>query len=134
MSRLDTTRIKELTNNRISYDIFLKEEEKKMKKIKKIEVITTICALFITFTITVDAETGGAISTPIKNAIKIKVDGEDKNATCTKKEDGSLNCKIDESVTGSDTEVIVDIMNAQEGNIEMEYNQESGELNTTIKD
>ena len=134
MSRLDTTRIKELTNDRISYDIFLKEEEKKMKKIKKIGVITIICALFIIGTITVDAETGGAISTPIKNIIKIKTEGEDKNATCTKKEDGSLNCRIDESVTGDDIEVIVEIMNAQEGNIEMEYNQESGELKTNIKE
>lgn len=132
MSSIDTTRIKEITNNRISYDLFLKEEEKKVKKIKKIGVITSICALFIIGTITVDAETDGAISTPIKNAIKIKTNGEDKNATCTKLDDGSLNCKIDQSVTGSDTEVEVVIIDGNEGNIEMEYSEDDG-LTTIIK-
>lgn len=132
MFSIDTTRIKEITNNRISYDLFLKEEEKKVKKIKKIGVITSICALFIIGAITVDAKTDGAISTPIKNAIKIKTDGEGKNATCTKLDDGSLNCKIDQSVTGSDTEVEVIIIDGNEDNIEMEYSEDDG-LTTIIK-
>lgn len=134
MSSIDTTRIKEITNNCISYDLFLKEEEKKVKKIKKIGAITSICALFVIGAITVDAKTGGAISTPIKNAVKIQIDGENKNATCTKNEDGSINCKLDKSLTGNDSEVEVEVIDGQIDKIEMEYDTESGELNTLIKE
>lgn len=48
-------------------------------------------------TLTVDAMTNNAISNTVKDifSINFNVDGEEKNASCIKQDDGTFTCTVD---------------------------------------
>lgn len=108
MKNIDTDKIIKMTNDKIGYDLFQKEEKIRMNKFKKGMFALAICLTCIIGTLTVDATTDGAISDGIKNIVNIKINGEEKNATCQKKEDGSITCTFEKSVTGENTKTQVE--------------------------
>ncbi len=97
MSKIDTEHIKNMTNQIIGFENY--KEEKKLKKnnIKKITFVFLGAITLCMGTLTVDALTNNAISNTVKDIFKINfsVDGENKNASCIKNEDGTFSCTVD---------------------------------------
>lgn len=131
MKNIDTEKIKELANEKIAYDLFKKEEIRKMNKLKKVGCVLGISAFFLVGMVSVNAATDGAITEGIKNIIKIKINGKENNASCMQKEDGSFVCKFAENAEGDDIEVEVSKEGANY--MEMEYNEEADELISKVK-
>ena len=103
MSKTNINKILEMTNDRIGYANFEREETMKKKQMKKIFYgFMGVCILTIG-TVSVNALTDNSITKAIDNLSKVKVNGEDYNSTCTEKEDGSISCKV------GDTGVIYEI-------------------------
>lgn len=137
MNEIDTKKIKKMTNNLIAYDNYEKERKMKKKKIKQITF--TFLALFVVIggTITVDAATDNAISNLVKDALTVKVNGQDKNANCEKLSNGNYKCTIDKEVTGNDSEVIVEYnKDLLKNDIDLKYDSkaEGDEVSININD
>lgn len=97
MSRLDIDKIVEMTNNKIGYDLFKKEERMRKYKMKKVFCIFMGVFILLIGTISVDALTDNSIGKAIDNFVNVTVNGKDNNANCTKNADGTLSCKIEGS-------------------------------------
>ncbi len=102
MPNIDTDKIKNMTNKKIGYELFKREEKIRMKKFKKVLVFVSIGTFFMMGTLTANAATGGELIDEIKDIITIKVNKDEKNSNCQKKDDGSFVCKIDKSVSGKE--------------------------------
>lgn len=103
MSKTNINKILNLTNDKIGYANFEREEIMKKAKMKKaLYGFMGVCILTIG-TASVNALTDNSITKAIDNLSKVKVNGEDYNATCKEKGDGSISCKV------GDTGVIYEI-------------------------
>ena len=103
MSKTNINKILEMTNDKIGYANFEREETMKKAKMKKVLYgFMGVCVLTIG-TVSVNALTDNSITKAIDNLSKVKVNGEDYNATCKEKGDGSISCKV------GDTGVIYEI-------------------------
>lgn len=117
---MNTLKIKEKTNHLIGYHNFLREEEKRVKKLKKITFVFATLSIFLAGTFTVNALTDNKIVDTVKEVFtpKIKVNGEEKNATCEKKENGIIKCTMDKEVLGGSAEVEIEYDEKEEGQVE----------------
>lgn len=129
--KIDTDKIKKLTNQKIGYDNYEKEIQMKKNRLKNICCIFALLVVFSVGGYTVDAMSGNTISNNIKDLLNIKVDGKDYNANC-KKQDGNIKCTLDESVLGEGSSAEVNV--AEEYADKVDINYENGELDTTIKE
>lgn len=116
MNKIDTNKIKEMTNLKISYDIFMREEDLRKYKMKKIMFSFAFCFLAIVGTVSLDALTDNSISNGIKDFFKIKVNGEDYNANCEKTENGTYKCDIKDQLKDG-TEVIFEVSDDNINNV-----------------
>lgn len=102
MKKMDTTHIKEMTNQIIGYENFKQEEIMKKNKLQKIAFVLTGISFLSIGTITVNALTDNAITDAVKEIMPISVitnnQEEKKNATCKKLDNGHISCIIDEEV------------------------------------
>lgn len=130
---IDTEKIKKMTNERIGYDLFEKEEKLKTMKFKKSMLVASIFAFCIMGTITVNAATDGKVVEEIKNIFTIKVNGDEKNSNCTKNSDGTITCKIDKNVTG-DEDIEITVNEENINSIEASRDNETGDFNIDIKE
>ena len=115
MEKIDTEKIKEITNLKVGLTNYESEEFNRMKKLKVLSLTLLAGAILVGGTFTVDAMTDNAISTAVKDAVsdvlKVKVNGQDYNSHCEKLDDGTLKCTVDKEVVGNniETEVSVEI-------------------------
>lgn len=132
MSQFDASKIKEMTNTLVAYDLMRKDEEMRVLKFKHITYIAIAVVLLIGGTISVDAMTDNSISNAVKDVLKIKVNNEDYNAKCTKTTEGNMKCKIDSNIleggeatfeVSSDALENVEV-NADKNNFELIINSE----------
>lgn len=103
MSKIDTDKIIDLTNQKIAYSIYRKEEGVKMKKIKTCMSIFLIGLFLVGGTIGVDAMTDNSISEAIKDMLTIEVDNKDYNAKCVKSEKGEITCNVEANEANGST-------------------------------
>lgn len=95
MSKIDTFKIKEMTNQLIGYDNFKMEEDMRKKKYKKIALFTLGFVLFGGSVVTVNALTNNGVVNTIGKVIPIKIvssDEESGNATCKEVSNGKYSC------------------------------------------
>lgn len=103
MSKTNINKILEMTNDKIGYANFEREETMKKKQMRKVLYgFMGVCVLTIG-TVSVNALTDNSIGKAIENFSKIKVNGETYNSTCTEKDDGSISCKVGD--TGVEYEI-----------------------------
>ncbi|MCX4365524.1 MAG: hypothetical protein OSJ70_07110 [Bacilli bacterium] len=94
MSNININKITEMTNIKIGYEHFEREDEMKKNKFNKaIYGLMGVCILTIG-TVSVNALTDNSIGKAIDNLVKVKVNGKDYNSTCTERSDGSIYCKV----------------------------------------
>lgn len=129
MNKLDTEKILKRTNNLIGYELYEREERIMKKKFKNTLVAVAAVLILSGGTFTVNAMTDNSIVNSVKNVFGIKVNGEEKNATCERTENGSLKCKVDESVLGNDKEAEFEFFNNSEENIKIEDNNDELTVN-----
>ena len=132
MSQIDASKIKEKTNNLITYELMRRNEEMKKSKLKHITYIFIAVLVLAGGTFSVDAMTDNSISNAVKDALKIKVNNEDYNAKCDKTSDGMMKCILDESVLGNSGEAILEISEEYIGDIEVEANATDDEVSISI--
>ena len=101
MSKIDTERIKNMTNEMIGYENYKKERTMKKKKIRSVAFIMLGAITLSMGTLTVDALTNNAMSNTIKKifSVNVKVDGKEEKASCRKNDDGTITCTIGEENT-----------------------------------
>ncbi len=111
MNKIDTERIKSITNQMIGYENFKKEKIMIKNKIKKVTYVFLGTITLSMGTLTVDALTNNAISDTIKNifSIKMHIDGQEQNASCFKKENGIITCTTNNQITESKENTTFDI-------------------------
>lgn len=109
--RIDTNHIKSLTSQMIGYENFKKEKVIKKMKMRKVLYVFLGALTLSMGTLSVDALTDNAISNTLKEmfSIDFNVDGEEKNASCIKKENGIITCTIDGDGTSIEKETTFDI-------------------------
>ena len=73
MKKMDTTHIKEMTNQIIGYENFKQEEIMKKNKLQKIAFVVTGVSFLSVGTITVNALTDNAITDAVKEIMPISV-------------------------------------------------------------
>lgn len=129
MDRIDTNKIKEMTNLKVSYDIFIREEDLRKHKMKKIVFGFTFCFLVIAGTISLDALTDNSISNGIKDFFKIKVNGEDYNAKCDRTENGTYKCNINDKLEDGQ-EILFEVDENNTGNLSVDV--KDNEVNFTF--
>ena len=97
MKQIDTERIKNMTSQMIGYDNYKKEKVMKKMKMRKVAYVFLGAVTLCVGTLTVDAMTDNAISSIVKDifSINFEVDGEEKNASCIKQDDGTFSCTVD---------------------------------------
>ena len=97
MNKIDTERIKNMTNQMIGYENYKKEKVMKKKKMKKIAYVFLSAITLCMGTLTVDALTNNAISDTVKDmfSIRTNIDGKENNASCIKQDDGTFTCTVD---------------------------------------
>ena len=140
MNKIDTSNIKKLTKEKISYIIYEREEQMKKNKIARFAVIIAIFSIFIGGTFTVNALTDNKIvdtvAEKVKDALKVKSNGKEYDASCIKESDGSITCTIPEELTGKDAESVINFVDGNINNVDVEYNKTSDDenINITIKD
>ena len=122
MDKVDTERIKKMTNLKISYDIYEREESLRKVKMKKIMFSVAFCFLTVAGAISVDAFTDNAVSNGIKEFFKVKVNGKDYNAKCDMTENGKYKCSIDKELTG-EIGVSFELEDGDFDNTEIEYKE-----------
>ena len=100
MNKIDTQKIKDITNQLIGYENFKMEEKMKKNKLRNIAFIFIGIILLGISTMTVNALTNNAVDEAIKKIIPFKVinknDEDIKNATCTELDNGNISCTIEE--------------------------------------
>ena len=100
MNKIDTQKIKDITNQLIGYENFKMEEKMKKNKLRNIAFIFIVIILLGISTMTVNALTNNAVDEAIKKIIPFKVinknDEDIKNATCTELDNGNISCTIEE--------------------------------------
>ncbi len=69
----------------------------KRMKMRKVAYVFLGAVTLCMGTLTVDAMTNNAISNTVKDifSINFNVDGEEKNASCIKQDDGTFTCTVD---------------------------------------
>ena len=111
MKKMDTTHIKEMTNQIIGYENFKQEEIMKKNKLQKIAFVVTGVSFLSVGTITVNALTDNAITDAVKEIMPISVitnnQEEKKNATCKKLDNSHISCIIDEEVTEGEDQTTI---------------------------
>lgn len=97
MKQMDTERIKNMTSQMIGYENFKRKKMMRKMKMRKVAYVFLGAITLCLGTLTVDAMTNNAISNTVKDifSINFNVDGEEKNASCIKQEDGSFSCTVD---------------------------------------
>ena len=97
MREIDTKHIKDMTSQMIGYENFKKEKVMKKMKMRKVAYVFLGAITLCMGTLTVDAMTNNAISNTVKDifSINFNVDGEEKNASCIKLDDGTFTCTVD---------------------------------------
>ena len=97
MKEIDTERIKNMTSQMIGYENFKKEKVMKRMKMRKVAYVFLGAVTLCMGTLTVDAMTNNAISNTVKDifSINFDVDGDEKNASCIKQDDGTFTCTVD---------------------------------------
>ena len=104
MREIDTERIKNMTSQMIGYENYKKEKVMKRMKMRKVAYVFLGAITLCMGTLTVDAMTNNAISNTVKDifSINFNVDGEEKNASCIKNENGIITCTIEGDETTFD--------------------------------
>lgn len=103
MSKPNIDNIMRITNTKIGYANYEREELMKKNKMKKVLYAFMGVSILTVSTVSVNALTdnsiGKAIDETINNLVKVKVNGEDYNSTCTNNSDGSVSCKVGDTGT-----------------------------------
>lgn len=101
MNKIDTERIKIMTNQVIGYENFKKEKAMKKMKMKKAIYVFLGAVTLCVGTLSVDALTNNAISNTVKDifSINVDIDGNKKISSCIKNEDGTITCTVDNKDT-----------------------------------
>lgn len=136
---MNTESIIKKTNQLIGYEKFEREKRRKMKKVRNVLLSLSILAVFLASGFTVNALSDNGIVNSIKEALNlnIKVNGEEKNATCKQEENGNIKCTLDKEVLGEDgTEIEIEYQEDFQGKLEFEAEYKEGtlETQTTIKE
>lgn len=140
MSKIDTSNIKKLTKEKISYTIYEREEKMKKQKLIRFAIVIAIFSVFIGGTFTVNALTDNKIvdtvTEKVKDVLKVKSNGKEYDASCKKESDGSITCTLPEELTGKDTESVINFADGNMDNIDVEYKEENNEveMNVTLND
>lgn len=140
MSKIDTSNIKRLTKEKISYTIYEREEKMKKQKLIRFAIVIAIFSVFIGGTFTVNALTDNKIVDTVtekaKDVLKVKSNGKEYDASCKKESDGSITCTLPEELTGKDTESVINFADGNMDNIDVEYKEENNEveMNVTLND
>lgn len=140
MSKIDTSNIKRLTKEKISYTIYEREEKMKKQKLIRFAIVIAIFSVFIGGTFTVNALTDNKIvdtvTEKVKDVLKVKSNGKEYDASCKKESDGSITCTLPEELTGKDTESVINFADGNMDNIDVEYKEENNEveMNVTLND
>ncbi len=95
MRKIDTFKIKEMTNQLIGYDNFIMEEKMNKSKTKNIALVSLGVLAFGGGVATVNALTDNGVVNTIGKAIPIKIissDEEAMNATCKEVGNGKYSC------------------------------------------
>ncbi len=133
MNEIDTNKIKQMTNNLIAFENYEKERKLKKKKMKNMAFAFLALFVIVGGTITVDAATDNKISNAIKDMITVKVDGQDKNATCEKLDNGNIKCSLDEkSTNGEDISFEYDGNLIKKPEVSYDHKPEGDEFSMTI--
>lgn len=106
MSKPNINKILNMTNNKIGYANFEREETMKKKKMKKVLYAFMGISILSVSTLSVNALTDNSLGKAIDNLVKVKVNGKNYNSTCTENEDGSISCKVGN--TGSEYTIYED--------------------------
>ncbi|MDE5539279.1 MAG: hypothetical protein K2J20_02190 [Bacilli bacterium] len=109
MSKIDTGKIKEITNDLIGYELYKRKEIMKKNKLKHLGYAAIAVVVLAGGVVSVDALTDNSISNTIKNTLSVKVNDKDYNAKCTKNEKGVLVCNLDSEVLGEGNEATFEI-------------------------
>ncbi len=137
MSRIDTSNIKRLTKEKISYTIYEREEQMKKQNLIRFAVFITIFSVFIGGTFTVNALTDNKIvetvTEKVKDVLKVKSNGKEYDASCKKESDGSITCTLPEELTGKDTESVINFADGNIGNVDVEYKEEKNEVTMEVE-
>lgn len=135
---MNTNNIKKRTNQLIGYENFRKEEEKRMKKMKNYMIVLGITTVFLGSAVTVNAMTDNGIVNKVKDALelKVKINGQDKNASCEKLGNGNIKCHMDKEVIGEDAEFDIEVDKEYQDkiNMEMDVTEETVETNININE
>lgn len=140
MSKIDTSNIKRLTKEKISYTIYEREEKMKKQKLIRFAIVIAIFSVFIGGAFTVNALTDNKIvdtvTEKVKDVLKVKSNGKEYDASCKKESDGSITCTLPEELTGKDTESVINFADGNMDNIDVEYKEENNEveMNVTLND
>ena len=140
MSKIDTSNIKRLTKEKISYTVYEREEKMKKQKLIRFAIVIAIFSVFIGGTFTVNALTDNKIvdtvTEKVKDVLKVKSNGKEYDASCKKESDGSITCTLPEELTGKDTESVINFADGNMDNIDVEYKEENNEveMNVTLND
>ncbi len=110
MKKVDTENILKKTNQLIGYENYKREEKIMKKKLRNMTFVLVAVVTLVGGTFTANAMTDNSIVEGIKNAFKVQVNGEEKNAKCEKVKDGYLKCVLDNEVLGNDnSEVTIEL-------------------------
>ena len=88
-------KVKELTNFKIGYENFEREEQKRNKKIKNSIFSILVVGLLVGGGFTVNALTDNSIGKTIDRIISVTFNGKNYNADCKQNKDGSYSCIVD---------------------------------------
>lgn len=101
MAKFDTSKIKDMTNNLVAYDLMKGRYEMKKIKFKHFTYVFVSILVLVIGTFSVDALTDNSISEKIKDAFKVKINDKEYNAKCDKTANGNMKCEIGADVTGN---------------------------------
>ena len=126
MNRIDTCKIKKITNQLIGYENFKMEEEMKSKKMRKLTFVFSGILLFGIGTITANALTDNKIVDTSKDFVTVKIISgnveEVNNGTCKKLENGNYACTFKDTEDGEDKEITMEYsVNGANSNISIQY-------------
>lgn len=101
MAKFDTSKIKDMTNNLVAYDLMKGREEMKKIKFKHFTYAFVSVLVLVIGTFSVNALTDNSISNAVKDALKVKINDKEYNAKCDKTANGNMKCEIGADVTGN---------------------------------
>lgn len=139
MVKIDTSNIKRLTKEKITFAIYEREEKMKKKKLAHLTIAIAVFSIIIGGTFTANALTDNKIADTItekvKTVLRVKTNGNEYEANCYKETNGSITCTLPEELTGKGTEAKINVADEYLDKIDLEYNEsEDGtEVETSIK-